>query len=870
MKILTTQTLRGPNFWSIDYQKLILLHIDLEETDDRFTDEIPDFYQGLIEALPSLTEPSETATYREDFLRRLKKGTLMGTVIEHIALELQNLAGMKVSFGRTRAASQKGLYRVVFEYQIPEAGRYAARAAMRMCHSLMDSGYYSSSELARDLEDLREIWSEKRLGPTTEAIIAEAELRHIPWRELPARYVIQLGYGKKQRRIQASQTDGTNILAIEYAGDKEGTKALLRAANIPVPQGEVIYRLKDIDDAVNVVGGFPIVLKPLDGNHGRGITLNIQGWHQAEAAYDMAKAESKFGGVIVERFHEGNDYRVLVVNGQVVAVAQRVPAHVIGDGRSTIEELVEETNRDPRRGNGHENVLTRIDIDQQAEDILATQNLRLDSIPDQGEVCYLRATANLSTGGIAIDCTDEIHPENRWLAERATKLVGLDIAGIDITASDISKPLREINGVIVEINAAPGLRMHLEPSHGKSRPVTAPILDMLYPDGFKSSCIPVVSITGTNGKTTTTRLIAHIFRQTNQVVGYTTTDGTYIGDFLAEAGDNTGPASAQLILSDPTVEVAVLECARGGILRSGLGFNCCDVGVVLNVSDDHLGLQDINTVEDMAYVKSIVAESVHSDGYAVLNAEDPLVAQMAKRVKGKVAYFSLDPDHPVIQDHVANGGIAAIFEEGYLSLLRGTEPMIRVEQMINVPLTLGGLAPFMIANVLAASLAAYVQGVSIADISKGLKSFQASVEQTPGRMNLIQVGSFHVLLDYAHNPASYQAIGGFVRNWSDGDRIGVIGAPGDRRNEDFIQLGRLSAAMFDRIIVKEDDDTRGRRRGEVADLIYEGIYEEQPHCNCELILDETEAIKIALAQAKPGSLVVVLPESVKRAIALIQ
>ncbi|MGC9524476.1 MAG: cyanophycin synthetase [Limnospira sp.] len=870
MKILKTQTLRGPNYWSIDYQNLILIYLDLEDIDDRFTDEIPDFYEGLVDALPSLKEPDDVATYREDFLRRVKKGTLIGTVVEHVALELQNLIGMPVCFGRTRAATQKGVYRVLFEYQIPEAGRYAARAAVRLCHGLIDRGYYPPSELAKDLDDLREIWTENRLGPTTEAIIAEAQRRGIPWRELPSRYVIQLGYGKNQRRIQASQTDGTSILGIEYAGDKEGTKALLREANIPVPRGEVIYRARELDEAVNAVGGFPVVIKPLDGNHGRGITLDIQSWRDAEEAYDRAKAESKFGGVIVERFHEGNDYRVLVIDGKVVAVAQRIPAHVVGDGRSTIQELVEETNRDPRRGSGHENVLTRIDIDGRAEEILAAQNLRLDSVPDEGEICHLRATANLSTGGIAIDRTDEIHPENRWLAERAAKLVGLDVAGIDITATDIGKPLRDIDGAIVEVNAAPGLRMHLQPSQGQPRDVTGPILDLLYPHGSQSSRVPIVAITGTNGKTTTTRLTAHIFRQTQQTIGYTTTDGTYIGDFLAEAGDNTGPQSAQLILGDPTVDVAVLECARGGILRSGLGFNCCDVGVVLNVSDDHLGLHDINTVEDMAYVKSVVAESAHRDGYAVLNADDRLVADMAKRVKGKVAYFSMQPDNPIVLEHVDNGGIAAVYEEGYLSLLRGGEPSIRVEQMANVPLTLGGRAPFMIANVLAASLAAYVGGVSVAEISTALRTFKASVEQTPGRMNLIPVDSFHVLLDYAHNPASYRAIADFVNHWTGGDRIGVIGAPGDRRNEDFVHLGRLSAAMFDRIIVKEDDDTRGRDRGEVADYIYEGIREEKPDGNCQVILDETRAIETALKEATPGCLVVILPESVKRAIALIE
>ncbi|CAD5968160.1 Cyanophycin synthetase [Planktothrix tepida] len=860
MKILKTQTLCGPNYWSIDHHHLIIIHLDLEK-DNRYTHEIPDFYEGLLEIFPHFNQSKY-----QDFMTNVKTGILMSDIVLQVALELQTLAGMPVEFGCTRPSAQTEVYRVIFQYKIAEAGRYAARAAVRLCHRLIDDGYYRKTELQHDLQDLQEIFLDAQLGPTTEAIVREAESRGIPWRELPARHVIQLGYGKHQRRIQASQTDGSNILAIEFACDKEGTKTLLDAARLPVPKGTVINSLDDLENAIDEIGGFPIVLKPLDGNHGRGITLDIQTWHEAENAYQMAKNESKIGSVIVERYYKGNDYRVLVVQGKVVAVAQRVPAHVIGNGRSTLVELVEDTNRDPRRGMGHENMLTRIEIDRQSIDILDQQGYRLESIPKSGQICYLKATANLSTGGIAIDRTDEIHPENIWIAERAAQIIGLDIAGIDITAPDISRPLREVDGVIVEVNAAPGLRMHIQPNEGKPRNVAAPIVDMLFPPGT-SAQIPITAITGTNGKTTTTRLTAHIFKQTQKVVGYTTTDGTYIGDFLAEAGDNTGPASAALILNDPTVEIAVLEAARGGILRSGLGFNRCDVGVVLNVSEDHLGLQDINTVEEMADVKSVVAKVAHK--YAVLNADDPLVAAMASQVKAKVAYFSLQADNPIVNEHVAQGGVAAIYESGYLSFLKG-EQMIRVEQMANVPLTLRGLAPFMIANALAASLAAYLQGVTIAEISQGLRTFEMSVEQTPGRMNLIPYQSFHILLDYAHNRASFQAILEFVRNWPDGKRIGVVGAPGDRRQEDFIELGRLAAQMFERIIIKEDEDNRGCPRGDVAKYIQIGVKKENPDFDCEIILQETAALETAFKEASPGSLVVIFPESVKRVLALLQ
>ena len=860
MKILKTQTLCGPNYWSIDHHHLIIIHLDLEK-DNRYTDEISDFYAGLREILPNLTQPKY-----QDFMTKVKNGILMSDVVLQIALELQTLAGMPVEFGCTRPSSQPGVYRVIFEYKIAEAGRYAARAAVRLCHRLIDDGYYRDTELKQDLQDLQEIFLDAQLGPTTEAIVREAESRGIAWKELPARHVIQLGYGKNQRRIQASQTDGSNVLAIEFACDKEGTKTLLDAARLPVPKGTVIQSLDDLEQAIDDIGGFPIVLKPLDGNHGRGITLDIQTWHEAENAYEFAKQESKMGSIIVERYYKGNDYRVLVVNGKVVAVAQRVPAHVVGNGRSTLVELVEETNRDPRRGTGHENMLTRIEIDRQSIDLLEQQGYRLDSIPKSGQICYLKATANLSTGGIAIDRTDEIHPENIWIAERAAQIIGLDIAGIDITAPDISRPLREVDGVIVEVNAAPGLRMHIQPNEGKPRNVAAPIVDMLFPPGT-SAQIPITAITGTNGKTTTTRLIAHIMKQTKKVVGYTTTDGTYIGDFMAEAGDNTGPQSAALILNDPTVEIAVLEAARGGILRSGLGFNRCDVGVVLNVSEDHLGLQDINTVEEMAEVKSVVAKVAQK--YAVLNADDPLVAAMASQVKAQVAYFSLNSDNPIINQHVAQGGVAAIYESGYLSFLKGDQ-IIRVEQMANVPLTLRGLAPFMIANALAASLAAYVQGVTIGEITQGLRTFEMSVKQTPGRMNLIPYESFHVLLDYAHNRASFQAILEFVRNWPDGKRIGVVCAPGDRRNEDFMELGRLAAQMFERIIIKEDEDNRGRERGDVAKYIEIGVTQENPNFDYEIILKEPIAIETALKEATPGSLVVIFPESVKQVLALLK
>ena len=867
MKILKTSTLRGPNYWSIRYHKLIVMRLDLEELTEKFSNQIPGFYEGLTETLPSLMEHFCAPGHRGGFLSRVKEGTLMGHIIEHIALELQELAGMHVGFGRTRETSSPGVYNVVFEYLEEQAGRYAGRAAVRMCRSIIDTGSYPAAELAEDIRDLQEIWSDAALGPSTEAIIKEAEARKIPWMLLSARAMLQLGYGIRQKRIQATLSNQTGILGVELACDKEGTKRILEDAGVPVPRGVVIQYLDDLEGAIDDVGGFPIVIKPLDGNHGRGITINIDRLQDAEAAYDLASKASKTKTVIVERYYRGNDHRVLVVDGKVIAVAERVPAHVVGDGKGTIAELVDITNRDPRRGVGHDNVLTKITIDKTAMGVLKRQGYYLDTVLKRGETAYLRDTANLSTGGIAIDRTDEIHPENIWLAQRVSKVIGLDIAGIDIVTPDISQPLGAMNGVIVEVNAAPGFRMHAAPSVGLPRNVGAAVLDMLFPRDIPSR-IPIVAITGTNGKTTTTRLIAHIYRQGKKTVGYTTTDGIYIDEHLVEKGDTTGPQSAGLILRDPTVEVAVLETARGGMLRSGLAFDKCDIGVVLNVSADHLGIGDIDTVEQLAHLKSVVAEAVDTNGCAILNADDPLVSAMASKVKAEVAYFAMNPDNPLVKEHVRQGGLAAVYENGYLSVWEGSWSL-RIEEAVNLPIAMGGKAPFMIANALAACLATYAQGVDIEVIRQGLRTFNPSASKTPGRMNLFDLGDYHALLDYAHNPASYQAMGSFVGNW-DGVKIGVIGGPGDRRDEDLIMLGELSARIFDRIIVKEDYDRRGRDRAEVADLIVKGIEQENPNCPYKVILDEKEAINTGLDQVPKDGLVVVLPESVSGAIALIE
>jgi cyanophycin synthetase len=733
MKILQTQTLRGPSYWSTHQTKLILLRLDLETLANISSDSIVGFHDGLNEILPSLAGHVCSPGCRGGFLRRVQEGTLMGHILEQVALELQTLADMKVSFGRTCETSTMGIYQVVFEYQNEAAGRYAARAALRLCQSIVDTGTYPKTELKKDLKDLARLRAEAALGASTDALVQEAESRGIPWTHIEICDLFQLGYGKFQKRVQASLTSHSSVLGVELAGNKENTKKILGSLGVPVPLGEVIYAFRELEDAIHRLGGYPIVIKPLDGNHGRGITIEIKTWRQAEVAYDRAREVSN--GVIVEHFYEGRDHRILVVNHKVVAVAERVPAHVLGNGQATIWALVEQENQDARRGQGHDNVLTHIELDRATDAMLSRQGYTLETILPLDQICYLRATANLSTGGIAIDRTDEVHPDTVWLAERVSRILDLDVAGLDVLTTDITKPLSEVNGVIVEVNAAPGLRMHVSPSQGMGRNVAAPILNMLFPAGTPTR-IPIVAVTGGNSNATPTPLIAHIFSQVYDAVGFTTADGIYIGKYPLQTGNTATPHRAQVILQDPTVEVAVLEIGQDEILHSGLAFEHCDVGVVLNVVADQLGLEDINAVHQRAVhqrarVNGVIAETVRPDGYAVLNADDAQVAAMAGRVAGKVAYFSMDSDNPVVRSHVRNGGIAAVYEQGHLAILQD-DWVHQIETVAKIPIALGGCAPFMIANALAASLTAFVLGVKVEQIRAALHSFQALECQPPG------------------------------------------------------------------------------------------------------------------------------------------
>ncbi|HEY0385198.1 MAG TPA: cyanophycin synthetase [Pyrinomonadaceae bacterium] len=866
MRILETKALRGPNYWSGYRKKLIVMRLDLEDFEERPTDHLENFAARLRELMPSLVNHGCSYQVPGGFLRRVREGTWAGHVIEHLALELQTLAGMDTGYGRTRETNLKGVYNVVFSYIEEEAGRYAARASVRLFEELAAGRPLDELKkaLADDVQRLREIREDVRFGPSTGAIVQEAENRDIPHIRLNTQSLVQLGYGVNQQRIQATVTGRTNMIAVDLASDKDATKKLLGSMGVPVPRGLQLTGEDEIERAVERLG-FPVAIKPLDANHGKGITVGLHSLEEVRAAFPLARKYSR--RVIIEQSLTGQDFRALVVNNRLVAVAERIPAHVTGDGQHTIGELIAATNEDPRRGYGHENVLTLINVDEQTESLLAARGYTLETRLQAGEQFHLKTTANISTGGTAIDRTDEVHPFNVSLFERIARIIGLDVAGIDVVAPDITTPLTENGGGIIEVNAAPGFRMHLAPSDGIARNVAEHVIDMLFPPGTPAR-VPIIAVTGTNGKTTTTRLIAHIARNSGRSVGFTTTEGIYVGNSLIQPGDNTGPISAQLVLKDPTVELAVLETARGGIIRAGLGFDRCDIGVVLNVTADHLGLKDIETIEDMARVKAVVARAVGPNGYAVLNADDELVFAMRDDTPGHVALFSMEEENPHIVEQTSEGGIACVFENGYVTLLKG-KWKVRVEKVINIPLTYGGRAAFMIQNVLAATLAAYLQNISIEDIRVGLTTFVPSVAQTPGRLNLIEMGTFTVLIDFAHNPAGMEALQRFISKFPNKIKTGVIGGTGDRRDDDLQLYGRIAAQMFTSVIVREDDDLRGRAPGESKRLVIEGLKSVNPELPIKEISDAPEAINYALSHARKGELLVILADNVSRSVELV-
>lgn len=858
MEILEIKVMKGPNYWSVRRHNLIVMLLDIGEMEQRPSNAIPGFLEHMKQLMPSLYAHRCSEGIEGGFFSRVERGTWMGHIVEHVALELQSLAGMEVGFGRTRQAEREGVYNVVFTYYEAKAGIYAGREAVAFVEALIRGEEY---DVGATIQRLREIREEERLGPSTGSIVEEAVKRKIPWIRLNRRSLVQLGYGKNQKRIQATVASTTSNIAVEIACDKEDTKQLLEQANVPNPKGVIVRQEEDIASAIRGLR-FPLVTKPLNGNHGRGASTNLQDLEEVIEGFRAAQQHSR--SVIIERFLVGYDFRALVINYKFVAAARRTPAAVTGDGKSTIEELITIENQNPKRGYGHENVLTRIDIDPATVHYLAARNLTPQSIPAAGEEVWLKPTANLSTGGTSTDVTDYVHPSNVILFERIARLIGLDICGIDIIAQDLSTPLVENGGGVIEVNAGPGFRMHLDPAEGLPRNVAEPVIDMLYPPG-STARIPILAVTGTNGKTTTTRLLAHIMKQTGAIVGFNTTDGIYIQNELMMTGDCTGPFSAEFILKDPTVDIAVLECARGGLLRSGLGFHNCDVAVVTNVGGDHLGLGGIDTIEKLAKVKSVVPKTVFKNGYAILNADDDHAYKMKEELECNIALFSLDENNPRIRKHIQKNRLSAVYENGFLTIMKGSWK-IRLLKVSDVPITFNGAAEFNIYNVLGAVLAAYVSEVTIDNIRVALQTFIPSPAMTPGRMNMFNFANFKVMLDYAHNTHGMKAIGKFVSQTPANKKIGIIAGVGDRRDEDTIDLGEEAARSFDEIIIRQDKHLRGRTSEEIVALLRQGIENVSKEKKITVILDETEAIDYAISHAQNGDFITIISDVIPNAL----
>lgn len=872
LRILEAQVLRGPNYWS--YEPAVRLLVDLGSLEDWPTNTLKGFSQALLEHLPGLAQHSCSLGRPGGFLERLEEGTWLGHVAEHVALELQRETGTQVYRGKTRGAGEPGRYNVIYGYGEETVGLAAGKLAVRLVNHLVEPE--RAFDFIAELESLIRLAERAAFGPSTQALIDEAALRDIPWIRLNEQSLVQLGQGKYQKRIRATMTSLTSALAVDIAGDKKLTTQLLASAGLPVPRGEIV-RTEDEAVAAARRVGYPVVTKPIDGNHGRGVILDVRDDQAVRQAYRQSLKEARRPHVVVEGYVAGNDYRVLVIGGHMVAVAQRVPAHVTGDGEHTVRDLVEITNLDPRRGIGHEKVLTRIKIDEEAARLVRKQGFDLEDVPPAGAIVKLAATGNMSTGGISIDRTWEAHEDNVEIAEEAARVVGLDVAGIDFLTPDISQPVRETGGAIVEVNAAPGFRMHTHPTEGEPQYVGKSVLDLLFPPGTPSR-IPIVAVTGSNGKTTTARMIAHIFKGMGRKVGMTTTDGIYIDERLVKRADASGPKSARMVLQNPRIDFAVFEVARGGILREGLGYGRNDVAVVTNVTGDHLGLKDVHSIKQLAAVKRVIVEAVPRTGSAVLNADNDLVLEMRKHCSGSVILFTMREEHELVERWVRRGGKAVCLQKGNLGEMmvlregRRTMPIAWVHQL---PATFEGRARMMVANALAATAAAHAAGAHLHDIRAGLRSFATSIYQAPGRLNLFDLNGVKVVVDYAHNAHGLATVGDFVErmtsgvpdgappgspSWQANIRVAVVATPGDRRDEDMRELGRVAATYFDDIIIREDRNPRGRARGETASHVMEGVRDGIRKGarvgSVEVVLDEMDAARRALDRARGGDVVV--------------
>jgi cyanophycin synthetase len=875
MKILATNVYVGPSLYA--HFRVIRHQVDIGVLENWPSVRLgPEFMDALVEALPGLSNHGCSYGEPGGFLRRLREeeGTWMAHIWEHAAIELQNMAGSDVSFGKTRGIGPTGHYNMVFQYKQREVGLEAARISRQLLLDLLPGElkeeFAGEIEDGFDFEEDRDSFirfaQRKELGPSTASLVKAAEERDIPYLRLNKYSLVQFGHGRYQQRIQATITSKTPHIAVEISCDKEDTHHLLRDLGLPVPQQRLVYREREAARAAERIG-YPVVVKPLDANHGRGVSINLMDNDQVRTAYGMARESARGRSVLVESFIEGMDHRMLVVNNELVAVAKRVPGHVVGDGQHTIAELVDIINEDPRRGIGHEKVLTRLELDHQAERLMKKGGVGENSVLPQGDAFFLRSTANLSTGGTAIDMTDVVHPDNAEMAVRAVQAVGLDVGGVDFLTSDITKSYKEAGGAIVEVNAAPGFRMHVAPSEGESRDVSGKVMDMLFPPGSPRR-IPVASITGTNGKTTTCRMLGHILKTAGHCVGMTSTDGVYIDGRLSVKGDMTGPASAHIVLRDPTVDIAVLETARGGLLRSGLGYQRCDVSACLNVASDHLGLKGIDTLEQLAELKRIPIEVAQDT--AILNADDDLCLHMADYTEAEhVCYVTMNPAHALVKEHILAGGRAMVLEQGIggdmITLYdNGTHYQLLWTHLI--PATMDGKATHNVQNAMFAAALAFSMGKSLEDIRQGLQTFNSTIFQAPGRMNVYDELPFRVILDYGHNAAAIASISQLVSRLEvGGKRICVLAAPGDRRDEDIRAIAVEAAGHYDYYICKADDDRRGRGPDEVPEMLREQLRESGvKKRRIEVIPGEVEAVSFALAKASEGDLVMIFGDNIER------
>ncbi len=862
MRILEHRALRGPNYFS-RYQA-IYMRLDLEDLQDRPSDKVPGIAEKLESAIPTIHEHRCSVGERGGFLQRVRNGTYAGHMVEHVAIELQNMVGFSVGYGKTVDSYVTGVYNVVYRYRDEATGLAAGAEAVEIVRKLYDRAHV---DLGPVVDRLKQVRDANALGPSTGAIVDAAKARNIPWYNLTeGTSYTQLGHGVKQRRFQATVTDASGIIGHSIADDKDWTKQILGDAGLAVPQGYTCHSWEEAQEAAEWIG-WPVVTKPLAGNHGRGVTTGIASLEDLKSGYEAAleRVRDDSGGVIVERYIAGEDHRMLVIGGKLVAAARRRPAHVTGDGKSTIRALVEKENRDPRRGVGHENLLTQIHVDDQTLRMLDQAGLSLDSIPADDDMVFLKSTANISTGGTATDLTDEVHPEIKFQMERIARHVGLDIIGIDLLAETLARPLDQQSAGVVEVNAGPGFRMHMAPTHGTPRPVGEHVIDMLFPDPTDDGRIPITAITGTNGKTTTTRLTSHILRQAGFSVGMGCTGTVEIDNHVILRGDYSGPAAAQAVLREPTVEHAVLEVARGGIMRRGLGFDECDVGVLLNIASDHLGEHDIRTLEELARCKTVVVDAVKREGgYCVLNADDPLVMDQGTYwARGEIIYFTMAPDNPDLEEHLGEGGMVVTVRSGRIVLMRG-KVQVDVVDVNDVPIAFEGHAPFNVQNAMAATAAALAQGIEIDDIRAGLLTFHPTPAQMPGRTNYFEADGVKCLIDYGHNVPALIALEPLVRGLGQKRRISVATAPGNRRDEDLTALGAQLAGMCDIVYVYETD-ARGRETGETAGLIRDGATSSVAACEVRVIMSEEEAVAAAIEEAQPGDFLLLLVDDIKGA-----